>query len=272
LLRRHVEEAADMVGHLRSIADPTKAVEYGRFTGGGSRPDIPAPVAADLIDSSNDIMRTLREWALHVQFPGQGWRAQGLEAGIDAASAYDDAAGCADVILDAFDRLVNTLEVQALADAFLTRHVQPVPWWSVADALARWPLDDRARWATTPCPGCEAKTVRVVPPRRRGMSARYKCTTCEWERSDRDDGGFWAEAFADARDLPAREIPLGDPKLTTAHDPRWLTLAASARLAKYTAATVKRWAAAGEIRVELGRYWRADVEAARDKRLEGEAA
>ncbi|WP_458133492.1 hypothetical protein [Microbacterium arborescens] len=198
-LTRHLEDAADLIGHLRSIADPMKAAVYDRVMVSASKPDVPAPVAADLLDASDDMMRTLREWALHVQFgPGHPWRAQGLEAGIDAADAYDDAAGCARVILAALERgLQGTPAVKPLADAVLTRNDGPGHWWSIADALARWPLDDRPRWATMPCPGCDCKTVRVTPPRRVGMSARYTCTTCEWDRTDNDDGGFWAEAFAE---------------------------------------------------------------------------
>lgn len=199
-IRRHIEDLPDLIAHLRSIADPTKAVVYDRVMVSSSRPDLPAPVAADLLDSSNDLMRTLREWALFVQFPGQGWRAAGLEAGIDAADAFDDANGCARVILDAFDAIANTDEARALGDAVLTRHNprQPVPWWSAVDALARWPLDDRVRWASTECPGCTCKTVRVFPPRRAGLAARFVCTTCDFNKTDRDDGGLWAEAFAEA--------------------------------------------------------------------------
>ena len=47
---------------------------------GGSRVEAPAPVAAYLIDASDDIVRTLRAWALYVQFgEGHPWRVEGLE-------------------------------------------------------------------------------------------------------------------------------------------------------------------------------------------------
>lgn len=197
--KRHIEDLPDLIAHLRSIADPTKAVVYDRVMVSSSRPDIPAPVAADLLDSSNDLMRTLREWALFVQFPGQGWHAAGLEAGIDAADAFDDANGCAQVILDAFDVITAGPDARSLGDAVLTRHnlKKPVPWWSAVDALTRWPLDDRVRWANTECPNCTCKTVRVFPPRRAGMPARFDCTTCTFSKTDRDDDGLWAEAFAE---------------------------------------------------------------------------
>ncbi|MCB8043665.1 hypothetical protein JM654_04000 [Microbacterium oxydans] len=64
-LRRHLEDAADIVGHLRSIADPTKAAVFDRIRVQSSAIEIPAPVAADLIDASNDITTTLNMWANH---------------------------------------------------------------------------------------------------------------------------------------------------------------------------------------------------------------
>lgn len=208
---RVIEDLPDLIAHLRSIADPTKAVVYDRIMVSSSRPDIPAPVAADLLDSSNDLMRTLREWALFVQFPGQGWHAAGLEAGIDAADAFDDANGCARVVLGALPAIANSTEVRALCEALLTRHnlKQPVPWWSAVDALTRWPLDDRVRWANTECPNCTCKTVRVFPPRRAGMPARFDCTTCTFSKTDRDDDGLWAEAFAEV--VPPMPAPDDDP-------------------------------------------------------------
>lgn len=253
-LRGCIEDAADLVGHLRSIADPTKAGRISR-SGGGSRPEVPAPVAADLVDASDDIVRTLREWALFVQFPGQGWRAEGLEAGAEAASAYDDAAGCVGVILDDFDRLVNRVEVVQLADAILTVHEGEPGWWSVADGLARWPLEDRSRWADLPCPACDCKTVRIIPKRHRSGRTRYECVSgvrvdgsaCGWEADEVDEGGLFASLFVE----PRTEV--------TPHDARWLTLAAAAREAGCVPATVKRWAESGEVTTDAGRYWRPDV-------------
>lgn len=58
-------------------------------------------------------------------------------------------------------------------------------------------MDDQPRWAKNPCPECDCKTVRVRPPRRKGDAAVYRCTTCDWESDDREDDGFWAEAFAE---------------------------------------------------------------------------
>lgn len=199
-LRFHLDEAPDVVTHLRTRADPMKSGwNFDREKVSSSRPELPAPVAAELLDASDDIMRTLREWALFVQFPGQGWRAAGLEAGISAEDAHDDARACVDVLLDAFDRLVNVTEVEQLAEAVLTRHDRraDVPWWSVADALAKWPLDDRPRWAASPCPRCDKRVVRVVPSRHGRV--RFACTdkACQWTGDNRDM--FIAEAFETPR-------------------------------------------------------------------------
>ncbi|MFL2002282.1 hypothetical protein [Microbacterium sp. A1-JK] len=180
---------------MRSLADPTKAAVYDRVMVSSSRPELPAPVPADLIDASNDIMRTLRDWAVHVDPSMVGRR--GLAAGTETAEAFEEANDCLQVILERYDTLVNRTEVVAFADAILYRHQGEPDWWSISDALAKWPLDDRERWAQNPCPECDCRTVRVVPPRRKSEPARYRCTSCAWERSEEEDDGFWAEAFAD---------------------------------------------------------------------------
>ncbi|MDF2991877.1 MAG: MPMin1 gp24 [Microbacterium sp.] len=193
-LRRYLDETPDLLGHLRSIADPTKATRYSSERVSSSRVDLPAPVAADLLDASNDIMLMLREWALEIQFPGQGWFVHGLEAGVDGEDVHDDARGCVDVILEDYDRLVNRKEIANLADVVLVRHAEDRPFWSVADASVKWPLDDRPRWAANPCPECDMRMVRVVPSRGR---IRFVCQHCDWTGDSRDL--FIAETFAEVR-------------------------------------------------------------------------
>jgi hypothetical protein len=263
-LRRHIEDAPDLVGHIRSIADPMKSGwNMDRVNVSSSRPDLPAPVAADLTDASYDVMKTLRDWAIHVD-PALSTR-RGLRAGADSADAFDDAETCAVAILAGYDHVVNTTEVEQLADAVLQRHSGEPEWWSIADALARYPLDDRPRYATRPCPSCDIKTVRVFPPRRNWQGFKYVCETCEWEATDRDDGGLWAEVFA-----AAEIVPVGS-KDRPVHDPRWMTLTDAAAHVGRTVGTVRGWVTAGLLEPHLGRYWRDTVdEVARVKR--GEAA
>ena len=261
---RALDDVADLVGAIRSKADPMKSGwNFDRLAVSSSRVDLPAPVAADHIDASNDLVRGLRAWALLVQFgKGHPWRAEPLEAGISAEDAYEDANGCAEVIADAFDRLANDPGLIGHLVAFLCDPVIPdAPGqWTVQAAAQKWPLEDRERWASTPCPECDCKTVRIRPPRGVRHPARFRCTTCEWERTDRDDSGLWAELFAEEE--RARDIPLGDPKRTTAHDPRWMTLAEAARLVSVAESKVRGWADQGAVRRSPeGRYWREDVQA-----------
>ncbi|MCC2030635.1 hypothetical protein [Microbacterium allomyrinae] len=236
---------------------------FDRLSVTSSRVDMPAPVASDYIDAPNDLVRGLRAWALLVQFGvGHPWRAEPLEAGISSEDAYEDANGCALVILDGFDRLANDSRVIGHLVAFLCdMEIEGAPGqWTVAAAAAKWPLEDRERWTATPCPECDCKTVRIKPPRGVKSPARFRCTTCDWERSDRDDSGLWAEIFAD--EVHARDIPLGDKDRTTAHDPRWMTLADAAKLAGVTGSRVHGWADQGSVRRSAeGRYWREDVQA-----------
>ncbi|KTR76250.1 hypothetical protein NS234_12135 [Microbacterium oxydans] len=259
-LRRHLEDAADIVGHLRSIADPTKAAAYDRVRVQSSSIEIPAPVAADLIDASNDITTTLNMWANHAA--GEDRPGAGLPAGAMADAAHDVVQLAVDVILDELDSLANdSHQVDALCDGVMVVHGDAPDVWTVADAAVRWPLDDSPRWAQAACPVCDLMAVRIQPGRN-GRPSRYRCTTadCEWEANSNDDGGLWASVFAEP--APAEVRP---------HDPRWLTLAESARLVERTTGTVRGWVTQNLLAPQMGRYWQDDVLAvAAQKR--GEAA
>ncbi|MFC7942684.1 hypothetical protein ACFUPZ_05425 [Microbacterium oxydans] len=259
-LRRHLEDAADIVGHLRSIADPTKAAAYDRVRVQSSSIEIPAPVAADLIDASNDITTTLNMWANHAA--GEDRPGAGLSAGAMADAAHDVVQLAVDVILDELDRLANdSHQVDALCDGVMLVHRDAPDVWTVADAAVRWPLDDSPRWAQAACPVCDLMAVRIQPGRN-GRPSRYRCTTadCEWEANSRDDGGLWASVFAEP--APAEVRP---------HDPRWMTLADAARLVERTTGTVRGWVTQKLLTPQMGRYWQDDVLAvAAQKR--GEAA
>ena len=249
-LRSLLEDAGDLVGHLRSLADPTRAGAIDR-SNPSRRPELPAPVAADLIDASDHIVRNLRQWALHLQGYGE-YVAAGLEAGALAAEAFEDASACAEVILLALDDIVNDLDnVSTLCVGVLDRHDGEPDTWTLADVAARWSLaDTRSSWAPAPCPECDLMSVRRIPRRGRGPE-RYECVTkgCGWEANEVDDGGLWSELYATE---PAEVRP---------HDPRWMTLADAARLAGFTQGTIRRWAEKELVKTDAGRYWREDVEA-----------
>lgn len=217
-LRRHLEDAADVVGHLRSIADPTKATAYHRVRVQSSSIEILAPVAADLIDASNDITTTLNMWANHVS--GEDRPGAGLAAGATADAAHGVVRLAADVILDDLDHLANdSHQIEVLCDGVILVNGATPEVWTVADAAMRWPLDDAPRWAQAAYPDCDLMAVRVQPGRN-GCPTRYHCTTegRDWEANSDDDGGLWASVFAEPA---AREIRV--------HDPPWLTLASAPR-------------------------------------------
>ena len=245
-VRGAITDAPDLVGHLRSIADPTKSSWNFDRLSGGSRAELPAPVQAAIIDASNDVMTALRAWALDVQF-GYGlhpWSAAGLEAGADAEAAYEDAVACADLILDDLDRIANdaALAVKLHAD-FASRSQGEPDRWTVADAIARWPLDDAPRVAAQPCPECDLRTVHVQPSRRVGQPTRYLCKnkTCKWMGDSNDDAGLWAAHFRLEVEREENAVR-ASPEHARPHDPRWPTLAEAARLAHRTPGTVRKWA------------------------------
>lgn len=259
-LRRHLEDAADIVGHLRSIADPTKAAAFDRIRVQSSSIEIPAPVAADLIDASNDITTTLNAWANHVA--GEDRPGAGLPAGAMADAAHAVVQLAVDVILDGLDALANdSHQVGALCDGVMVVHGGAPEVWTVADAAVRWPLDDAPRWAQAACPVCDLMAVRVQPGRN-GRPSRYRCTTseCDWEANSNDDGGLWASVFAEPT-----------PPEIRPHDPSLLTLVDAARLVHREPGTARGWVKAGDLEPHLGRYREADVLAVA-ARKRGEAA
>lgn len=264
-MRRLIDDAPDLIAHLRSIADPTKARAYDAVSVSSSRPELPAPVAADLLDASNDVAVTLRMWETRILHPEVEGRRFHLAAGIEGDVAADEARWCADVLLAALDLIANDKrQVLALSLAVLSRSLTTSPdFWSIADVDEKWSLEDRMRWAEAPCPRCDMRTVRVLPPRSRTGITRYICRECEWEANEHDDEGLWAAVFSSAE-----SVPLGDG---APHDARWLTLAAAARLARVTTATVRRWAERELVATDAGRYWAPDVETVIAKR-EGDAA
>lgn len=250
-LRSLLEDAGDLLGHVRSLADPTKAGAIDR-SNPSARPELPAPVAADLIDASDHIMRNLRQWALHLQGYGE-YVASGLEAGASAAAAFEDASACAEVIVLALDDIVNDLHnVTTLCVGVLDRSDGEPDTWTLADVAARWRLaDTRASWASAPCPDCDRMTVRVHPARGR-IPERYVCQMgqtvpteeCGWEANALDDDGLWKDLYVSV------------PEEVRPHDDRWLTLADAARLAGVTQGTIRRWAELGLVKTDAGRYWR----------------
>lgn len=200
-LLRTLDAAPDLVSLLRSRADPMKAQVYDRERVSASSDGPPAPVSADLIDASDDITATLRAWArLAVDGVPPTVRMRGLEPGADAQEAHMVVSGLVDDIESGLDRIVNSAEhAPIFYDGICFRGpVEEVGLWTVATALAAYPIEERDYWAAQQCPACDLRTIRVHPPRRVGGLARYRCERCEWEKTDRDDEGLWAMQFSHA--------------------------------------------------------------------------
>ncbi|WP_336502143.1 helix-turn-helix domain-containing protein [Microbacterium paraoxydans] len=215
--------------------------------------EIPAPVAADLIDASNDITTTLNMWANHVA--GEDRPGAGLAAGVMADAAHDVVRMATDVILDELENLANdSHQIEALCEGVMAVHQGAPNVWTVADAAVRWPLEDSPRWAQAPCPECDLMAVRVQPGRN-GRPSRYRCATpeCDWEANSNDDGGLWASVFAE----PAPPEIL--PQERRGRMKSWLTLAEAAEVTGRTERTIRNWVSADELRPRHGRYMRDEV-------------
>lgn len=145
-MRRHLSDAPDLVGRLRSLADPTSAMVYedrSQARGSGSV-HAPEPVPVDLIDAAEDVMRSLRTWAVYVD-PRSGVIG-GMPAGAGPLAAFDYARDCVAVILADFDRLANRRDdIVQLGEAVLTVHPADGngvrAFWSIVDAVMRYRIE-----------------------------------------------------------------------------------------------------------------------------------
>ncbi|MDN3309578.1 hypothetical protein QWJ90_01400 [Microbacterium oryzae] len=230
-LRRLLDDAPDLIGLIRSKADPSKSGwNMDREIVGGSRADLaPAPVDADLVDAGEQLTSRLAEWS---RFLRHGvaplHRAPGLAPGAGADVAHALAREYAVDILDRLDDVVNDRDnVLALCSWTLDQWIhdeldrsEEDRSWTLTRALNRWSLVERAWWAAQPCPnedgmgGCGLKSVRVFPPRTPAGRTRFVCQSpaCDWERDDTDDDAPWALMFSHRMGQPGfvPEEPLED--------------------------------------------------------------
>lgn len=183
-LRRRFEVVPDLIAHLRSLADPLKATRYDRvLVQGGGPTEAPAPVAADLLDACTDIMRIIGAGA--------------LPPGTPAARAYTRVMWTIGALLESFDYIANDAEaIEAWWPLMMSHELAEDPdVWTVGRALARWPLEDRKKWAKQPCPECGLRAVKITPPRHRLARTWFVCESCGWRKTEKDDDGLWAAAF-----------------------------------------------------------------------------
>lgn len=133
-LRGLIGDLPDLIGRLRSLADPTKATPTDKAPSGGSSSEPLAPVDAELLDALNDIVTTWGAWQ---------------------AFCYPE------TLEQAVDGLVNDHHhVQDLGVGFMDRTelVDGIRgFWSVADARAKWGAERRTKG-----PSWSADDVNVV--------------------------------------------------------------------------------------------------------------
>ena len=121
-LRGLIGDAPDLIGRLRSLADPMKATPTDKAPSGRQASDPLAPVDAELLDALNDVVTTWAAWQAFV-YP------QTLEQAVDG--------------------LVNNAHhIEDLGTGFMDRTelVDGIRgFWSVADARAKWGVERRTK-------------------------------------------------------------------------------------------------------------------------------
>lgn len=184
-LRRALEDLPDLVGMLRAKADPLKALDYTRAgqRRGSRDPGSPAPVSVVLLDAIHDLML------------GIGVSHRDIRPGQDSGDAYEVTLAEVGRVLEMLDAIVADEATAAAWCDFAFRVNGEDERWTIAGALKRWPLEERARHAAQPCPECGLRSVKVSPPRHKYARLWLNCESCGWRKNELDDDGLWAAAF-----------------------------------------------------------------------------
>lgn len=143
---RLLSDAPDLLGRLRSLSDPTRAMVIEQVKTSSQLSETIAPVSPDLLDAATEIMRNLRDWADHLD--GRPMPRE-REAGMPAEVAYDRARMDVVAIRAHLERALNdTTQIAAFCSAVLDHHGEDehgARHWSIADAAARWGVERRDR-------------------------------------------------------------------------------------------------------------------------------
>lgn len=180
--RRVLEQAPDLCEHIRSMIDPLKSgwnFDRELVSGGGG--EMPAPVKAALLDAGDYVIAKLTWYAEYFGDVNYGRFKDGWPSDVSPERAYQVTYWAAEYLIEKLPEIANDSAVLGF-----TEKVIGVPGgdeWSVAKALGRFPIQDRATWSRTPCPECKKKTVKITPPRYQGGMVRYRCSGCEWSPS-----------------------------------------------------------------------------------------
>ncbi len=195
-LRRVITDAPDLCAHLRSMIDPTRSAwNFDRAKLSG-RPEFAAlPLNTDVVEAADETLAILTYFAElfgdEMDYTGR----HTFDAGTDSETAYHEARMPAWFLLDNLDRIVNDERVEGFARAVLGPNADPEDW-TIARALARWPMRERARYSKVACPECDLKMIHRKPPRHQGDEPLYECRNpkCEW-RPPVKEFETWVEYF-----------------------------------------------------------------------------
>lgn len=182
-LRRTLERAPELIEHIRTLTGNVSAKRFESEVRHRGAAHTHAPASADMLDAYRDIMATIY--------------AGNLPAAATPAQAREHAEGGVGELLGNFATIVNDADSFAQWWQIVVPHEVPThpEFWTISRALARWPLEDRRRWASAPCPDCDLRSVAIIPPPRPHAPVWYTCTSCDWERDEHDDDGLWAAVY-----------------------------------------------------------------------------
>lgn len=145
-IRSLLIDAPDLVGRLRSLSDPTKAMLISPVKTFSRPTEAIAPVGPDLLDAADAILANLRDWAHSVQ-RGLPWHNR--LSGLSAVVAYELAAKYSAAIRRHLSEISTDAErTLDLAEAVTVLHHEVEgerSAWSIADAMQRWGAERRDR-------------------------------------------------------------------------------------------------------------------------------
>lgn len=146
-MRHLLREAPDLVARIRSLSDPTKAMQIAAVKVSSRPVEAVAPVGPDLLDAADAILCNLRDWAHHVRTGALPFHSR--RAGMDAVTAYRLAVEYSNLLVKHLEQLTsNPATVHDLAEAIMVVHEEDEGErnaWSIADALNRWGAERRDR-------------------------------------------------------------------------------------------------------------------------------
>lgn len=145
-MRSLLRDVPDLLGRIRSLSDPTKAMQIAAVKISSRPVEAIAPVGPDLLDAADEILGNLRDWA-HSVATGFPWHSR--FSGMDAVTAYQLAVGYSNAIIAHLKQLTaDPVQVLDLAEAILVLHPEVEgerPAWSILDAKSRWGVERRDR-------------------------------------------------------------------------------------------------------------------------------